>query len=448
MYNLTAHEQAKAREYVEMRFRDASRYDDALSMAYLELDYVTAEELACNDEELLDIFYRDEFIPDSVLKYCVSEDVLPLKVDFFSKEIVMIYTIEQPPEMEIPDYTIKWLRVPAWIFFKKYFRLRGRHDDLLTIPARDLLDRIFEEAIAIKAADITISTDINLGRVYYNVAKKLIRSNIMFSKIDVENMIRIICFKSPYDFTSRMPKDLGYTIDENYRGRVNIAPKLDGYCITIRMLPNAYFNKTFTDLNLRPKTVEFIKKHVLSEDFGMRLVVGATMSGKNTTILACLNSVIKEKPRKIVSVEMPVEQTLPGLEQINSETSEEYNQSVIALLRQNPDYVYITEMSEHTAAHAIRITNTGKVVISTLHANSCADTFSRLQDITGLSIDKLVQTINCVIYQELVRDEENDRAIPRNRMLYLDRERKMQLYGLSYGESLKLLTEWEETDDE
>lgn len=447
MFNLTAHEQAKAREYLELRFRDASRYEDAISMAYLELDYVTAEELAEHDEDLLDIYNRDEYIPDSILAYCKIDDALPVRVDFFNKSVTMIYAIEEQPKVTIPEYSISWLKVPAFVFFKKYIRMYGKHRDLLIIPARTLLDRIFEEAIAIKAADVTIATDVNLGRVYYNVAKKFVSSNIIFSKNDVQDMIRIICFQSPYDFTSRMPKDLGITINENYRGRVNIAAKLNGYCITIRLLPNAYFNKTFTDLNLRPKTVEFIEKYVLSENFGLRLVVGATMSGKNTTILACLNSVLKTRQRKVVSVEMPVEQTLPGLEQINAENSEEYNQSVIALLRQNPDYVYITEMSEHTAEHAIRITNTGKIVISSLHANSCADTFSRLQDITGLSIDKLVQTINCVIYQELVRDEEHDRAVPRNTMLYLDKERKQKLYGLPYGESLKLLTEWEESDE-
>ena len=447
MYNLTAHEQAKAREYLELRFRDASRYEDAISMAYLELNYVSAEELANYDEDLLDIYERDEYIPESVLDYCAIEDALPVRVDFFNKVVKMVYAVNEQPEVTIPEYTVEWMKVPAFVFFRKYVRLHDKHRDLLIIPARTLLDRIFEEAIALKAADITISTNVNLGQVYYNVAKKYVPSNILFSKNDIQDMIRIICFQSPYDFTSRMPKDLGITINEQYRGRVNITTKLNGYCITIRLLPNAFFNKTFTDLNLKPKTVEFIEKYVLSEDFGLRLVVGATMSGKNTTILACLNSVLKTRQRKVVSVEMPVEQTLPGLEQINAENSEEYNQSVIALLRQNPDYVYITEMSEHTAEHAIRITNTGKIVISTLHANSCADTFSRLQDITGLSIDKLIQATNCVIYQELIRDEENDRAVPRNTMLYLDKARKQQLYGLPYGESLRLLTEWEESDE-
>lgn len=446
MYNLTAAEQVKATGYLNLRLRDASRYEDALSMAYLELDYVTIEDLVKDDYDVLDLYNRDEYVPESILKACNSEDMLPVRVDIFDKKILVIYACKEEPSFEYDGFTITMQKVPCFVFFKKYLRVYGKHSDLLSIPARTLLDTICEEGISLKAADITISTDLNLGRVYYNVAKKQVYSNLMFGKDAVSNIIRILCLKSPYDFTSRMPKDIGVTINEDYRGRVNICHKLGGFVITIRLLPNAYFDKTFEDLNLKPKTIDFINKYILSEEFGLRLIVGATMSGKNTTVLACLNNVIHSKPRKIVSVEMPVEQYLPGLEQIDCESTEEYNMAVNALLRQNPDYVYITEMSENTAAPAIRISNTGKVMLSTIHANSCADVFSRLQDITGLSMDKLIQATHCVLYQELVRDEEKDCVFPRNSMLYLDRERKKQLYGQPYGECLRLLEEWEEND--
>ena len=445
MYNLTAIEQSKAREYSELRFRDASRYEDALSVACFELDYISIEEVASNDESLIDLYNRDEFVPENVLMYGTS-DALPVRINLFDKSVTVIYSCKEQPVLDIPGYKVVYLKVPSVIFFKKYLRNYGKHDDLLPVPPRTLLDRIYEEGISLKAADITISTDGNLGRVYYNVAKKFVSSNMMFTKADVRDIISILCFKSPYDFTSRKPKDVGVVVNENYRGRVNICSKYEGFMITIRLLPNSYFNSEFEDLNLKPKTVDFIRKYILSEQFGLRLIVGATMSGKNTTALACLNSVIRAKRRKVVSVEMPVEQLLPGLEQIDCTDSDEYNEAVTALLRQNPDYVYITEMSEKTAEAAIRITNTGKILMSTLHANSCADTFARLQEITGMSMDKLVQVTHCILYQALVRDEENNRVVPVNSMLYLDDDRKLQLYGLPYGESLKLLKQWEEAD--
>lgn len=446
MRKLTALEQSKAREYTRLRFRDTSRYEDADSVACYELDYISIEDIVEGDAQLLDIFNRDEFIPDLILGYA-SKDAVPVRINLMDKSVVFIYACKETPNVEVPGYSVVLMKVPAIIYFRKYLRIFGKHDDLLTVPARTLLDRIYEEGIAIKAADITISTDKNLGKVYYNVAKKFVDSNLLFTKEDVRAIISILCFKSPYDFTSKMPKDVGVEVNENYRGRVNIVPKYEGYMITIRLLPNSYFDKTFEELNLRPKTIDFIHQHMLTDEFGLILLIGATMSGKNTTVLACLNSVIQARRRKVVSVEMPVEQLLPGLEQIDCTSNEEYDEAVTALLRQNPDYIYITEMSEKTANSAIRITNTGKVVISTLHANSCADAFSRLQDITGLSIDKLIQAVRCCLYQALVRDEENDRVVPRNSMLYLDSKRKQQLYGLPYGEALRLLKEWEESDE-
>ena len=109
MYNLTAHEQAKAREYLELRFRDASRYEDAISMAYLELNYVSAEELANYDEDLLDIYERDEYIPESVLNYCAIEDALPVRVDFFNKVVKMVYAVNEQPDLDDDDDDISSL---------------------------------------------------------------------------------------------------------------------------------------------------------------------------------------------------------------------------------------------------------------------------------------------------------------------------------------------------
>ena len=62
-------------------------------------------------------------------------------------------------------------------------------------------------------------------------------------------------------------------------------------------------------------------------------------------------------------------------------------------------------------------------------------------------MDKIIQAVRCTLYQELVRDEENDRVVPRNTMLYLNDERKQLLYGAPYGQVIKLLKEWEESDE-
>ena len=84
--------------------------------------------------------------------------------------------------------------------------------------------------------------------------------------------------------------------------------------------------------------------------------------------------------------------------------------------------------------------------MSTLHANSCADVIGRLQDITNLSIDRIIQTLHSITYQELVRNEKTDSIRPKNKFIYLSQERKAQLYGKPYGEVLLKLKQWEGGD--
>ena len=184
----------------------------------------------------------------------------------------------------------------------------------------------------------------------------------------------------------------------------------------------------------------------MDRGLGLRLIVGSTMSGKNTTALACLRELTIEDKYKVVSIEMPVEQELEGVEQINCNDEDEYDANINSLLRQNPDIVYITETGDTTATSIMRVTNTGKRVISTLHANSCADVIGRLQDITGLTTDRIIQTLHSIVYQELVRDEETDTVRPKNKFIYLSQDRKSQLYGRPYGEIILKLKQWEGGD--
>ncbi len=181
----------------------------------------------------------------------------------------------------------------------------------------------------------------------------------------------------------------------------------------------------------------------MNREHGLRVIAGAPMSGKNTTALAMLNEIINKQSRKVVSVEMPVEQSLDGIEQINCDTMEEYQSNIQSLIRQNPDFIYLTEMSDETSLDIMHIGNIGKSVLTTLHANSVSDVIGRIQDMTNLSYEKIIQALHSITYQELLRDEETDTVYPVNRYIYLSQERKNLLVGKSYGEIISMLRSWE-----
>lgn len=448
MYKLTPQQQREVRNYINLRLRYPEQFKDADNLAVYELNFKTEREIleGMGRVDLLDKLAQ-RYIPDSIISRFAGTGCVPASVAM--RKVIVFYHDDVPKqEVDLTGYTVEYISVPLFMYVKTYVQLYGRHDILLEVPAKDLFDHIVNEGIAMGAADITISSNGNACNAYYSVRKRIVHSNLIMTKQNLIDMIAIMCFQSPMDYSSRKPKYVGIALNDDYRGRVVVNQKIDGFAVTIRLLPNEFFNKTFDDINIKPKTQRFLQDYFLSPKFGLRLIVGATMSGKNTTGLACLSKVASEGTRKIVSIEMPVEQILPGIEQISCESEEEYDEAVVSLLRQNPDYVYVAEMSESTAAPAIRIANTGKIMLSTLHANSCADTIGRLQDVTGLSTDKIIQSVHCVLYQELLRDEKEDKVYPHNTMLALTDERKKELYGKSYGEVLALLTEWEEDDCE
>lgn len=233
-------------------------------------------------------------------------------------------------------------------------------------------------------------------------------------------------------------------LDLHNRGRVVINRTYYGRAITIRVLPDGFLTTTLEDLNITPNNADFIRKVMLNKDEkGLRLFIGETMSGKNTTILSALRELTALKRYKIVSIENPVETLVEGVEQINTESEDEYRANAASLLRQNPDIVYITEITNYTALDTIQTANTGKVVFSTIHANSISDVISRLMDITGFNSDRLLLSMQSCCYQELVRDEERDTIHPVNRCLHFTDELKTKLYGKSVGEVKQILQEVE-----
>jgi type II secretory ATPase GspE/PulE/Tfp pilus assembly ATPase PilB-like protein len=160
-----------------------------------------------------------------------------------------------------------------------------------------------------------------------------------------------------------------------------------------------------------------------------------------------LQELVKTDKWKVISVEMPVEQRLPGVEQLSCDTLEEYDGDIKSTIHSNPDFLYITEIRDITGKPTVQVTNTGKCVLSTIHANSVADCISRLVDVTGYSADRVIQTLHSIMYQELVRDEKSDTVRPRNRFVHLSNPLKYELYGKSMGDIIKIIEDREDGDD-
>ena len=439
-------------QYTMLRFANASLLETPEAFALYENRMMPNEEIKWLCEEHYGIpLYEPQpsYVPRKIVEMFEGLDAVPVVYIPSEERVIAVYLPEVKPKMlsSCVPFQIDWRPTTIYYYLQNWQRSFGRSPLLKEVPVKVLFDLVVSEAITVGASDITISNADKSVGVYYNVRKKKVESHLVFHEEFMSDLVKLLTVRSPIITGSRSPKYVDIRLNKEYRARVLINCKYNGYAITIRLLPDKAFDTSVHCLNLTDKAAEWLLNNFLDNTPGLRLIVGATMSGKNTTSLSLLREIVKCNRYKVVSIEMPVEQELPGVEQINTDGVEEYTESIKSLIHQNPDFVYITEIRDVTALPTVQITNTGKCVMSTLHSNSVADTLSRLIDITGLSQDRIVQTLHSVCYQELVRDEEHDTIYPRCRYVRFTNDLKYRLYGKSLGEAIKTIMEAEEGDE-
>lgn len=417
------------------------------------MDFKTPEALIVYQQRMLDSNLLLDLCMQEYNKtlYTPKPTYIPQEVlDFFEQYncVVISYSpkdnvveLGTMPELDVSrvysgNYRVKWIAVPIYYYCELREKQYGRPDFFSDLPPKDLWDLIVEEALHLDAADITLTTTRNGAEVYYNVRKRKVRSRRIMRGIEVEDVIKIIASGANATLATltAKPRYFGVDLNKNNRGRVCINKTYYGMLVTVRVLSNDTFNKTLEQLNIESHAAAFIRNIMLKREKGIRLFVGETMSGKNTTILAALRELVELDRYKIVSLEQPVEILVDGIEQINCETDDEFAESADSLLRQNPDIEYFTEITARTANAILMQANTGKMVFSTIHANSLHEVFFRLQDITGYPIDRLLLNVHSLCWQELVRDEATDTIHPVNKCFYMSDELRSRLLGTSFKE--------------
>lgn len=185
--------------------------------------------------------------------------------------------------------------------------------------------------------------------------------------------------------------------------RVEMVPTLFGQDAVLRL-----FNFDTSMLNLDLLSITKSERaqidEIISHPRGMVLMVGPTGSGKSTTLYSILNA-LNTSDRKIITLEDPVENTIPGATQIPIDTTEgqKFSDGLRSVLRLDPDVVMVGEIrDDETAKTAIQASITGHLVLSSFHANSTSAAFSRIIDMIGQN-PIFSSAIRLLIAQRLVR---------------------------------------------
>ncbi|MFJ5299273.1 type IV-A pilus assembly ATPase PilB [Pseudomonas sp. NPDC088368] len=185
--------------------------------------------------------------------------------------------------------------------------------------------------------------------------------------------------------------------------RVNTLPTLWGEKIVMRIL-----DPTSAQMGIDALGYEAEQKalylEALSKPQGMILVTGPTGSGKTVSLYTGLN-ILNTPDINISTAEDPVEINLEGINQVNVNPRQgmDFSQALRAFLRQDPDVIMVGEIRDlETAEIAIKASQTGHMVLSTLHTNSAAETLTRLHHM-GVAAFNIATAINLIIAQRLAR---------------------------------------------
>lgn len=185
--------------------------------------------------------------------------------------------------------------------------------------------------------------------------------------------------------------------------RIETVPTIYGQDVVVRLFN---FDASLLDLQhlglsqAQQKNI----KNVIDHPHGMVIVVGPTGSGKSTTLYSIINA-LNNPSRKILTLEDPVEFTVPGISQIpvNTQAGDSFAEKLRAVLRLDPDIVMVGEIRDvDTAKTAIQASITGHLVLSTFHATNAAFAFSRMIDMIGQN-PIFSSAIRLVVGQRLVR---------------------------------------------
>jgi len=185
--------------------------------------------------------------------------------------------------------------------------------------------------------------------------------------------------------------------------RVATLPTTGGFeDVVLRILAKAGAMK-MDEMGLNERNLKLMKE-IVSQPYGLVLVVGPTGSGKTTSLHAALGHINKPSI-KIWTAEDPVEITQLGLRQVEAKPKIglDFERIMRAFLRADPDVIMIGEMrDQETASIGVEASLTGHLVFSTLHTNSAPETVTRLLDM-GLNPLNFSDSFLGVMAQRLVR---------------------------------------------
>ncbi len=272
-------------------------------------------------------------------------------------------------------------------------------------PIVRLVNALVFDAVKMGVSDLHFEPEENFVRLRYRKDGVLFTAQTLHKQhwSAISQRIKIISNMNIADKLS--PQDGRFNMNVGGRladFRVSSLPTVHGENIVLRVLDQSQSIMPLGRLGFSEENLAKIKR-AQERPEGIIIVTGPTGSGKTTSLYSMLNE-INNIEVNIQTLEDPVEYSLGGIRQTHvREGVLEFADGIRAMLRQDPDIIFIGEIRDgETANMALKAAMTGHQVYTTLHTNDSFGAIPRVLDL-GLKPGMIAGAIIAVFAQRLVR---------------------------------------------
>jgi twitching motility protein PilT len=229
-------------------------------------------------------------------------------------------------------------------------------------------------------------------------------------------------FLNPMQFAmleKHMALDFSHDIVGLARFRASVVKQRKGYDAVFRIINSTI--RTMDELGL-PENLKVLTQY----QNGLVLITGAVGSGKSTTLASMVQEVNLKRHDHIITLEDPIEYVFkPAGCQITQREvhahTESFGAALRASLREDPDVIMVGEMRDlETISLAITASETGHLVLATLHTSNAARTLDRILDAFPVEQQGQIRTMVSESLRGIISQQLVPRADGKGRVIAME----------------------------
>lgn len=280
--------------------------------------------------------------------------------------------------------------------------------------ARPLMDPLFQKMVELKGSDMYLTVGY-LPSVRANEKIVPIGDTILADE-QLDGMIsELLDEEKRSEFYSTMEFNMPMPWRDSIRFRINVFRQQQHSGVVVRRIETTI--PTIESLQL-PKAYG----DLIMENRGLVLVVGATGSGKTTSLAAMIGHRNRNGSGHILTVEDPIEfihehqKCIITQRDVGVDTYS-YGMALKNALRQRPDVVVIGEVRDReTMEHALHFSETGHLCVATLHAGNTSQAIERVlnffpEEKQNQTLYAMSNNLKAILPQRLVTTLQNKRRV-------------------------------------